>query len=79
MRDGVKLLADHFAPVGQAIGTVLSPLAAAIYAVPFAPHGYHVVLVRCRGTSVRESGPRRMSISVTRSANVTLQPSGPTV
>ena len=57
MRDGVELLADHYAPAGQARGTVLilrpygfDVLAAAENAVPFAARGYHVVVARCRGT-----------------------------
>lgn len=56
-RDGVELLADHFAPVGTARGTVLlrSPygfdtLAASMMAGPYATQGYHVVLARTRGT-----------------------------
>lgn len=56
-RDGVELLADHFAPVGTARGTVLlrSPygfatLAASMMAGPYATEGYHVVLARTRGT-----------------------------
>jgi putative CocE/NonD family hydrolase len=57
MRDGVELLADHYAPVGEAGGTLLvrGPygfdfVGAALNAVPFAARGYHVVLARCRGT-----------------------------
>ncbi|MCK6211624.1 CocE/NonD family hydrolase [Georgenia sp. EYE_87] len=56
MRDGVHLLADHFAPTGPAVGTVLvrTPYGAdlvsrALLVAPFAPRGYHVVLVQCRG------------------------------
>jgi putative CocE/NonD family hydrolase len=56
-RDGVELLADHYAPAGEAAGTVLlrSPygfnaLTAALFAGPYAASGYHVVLARCRGT-----------------------------
>jgi putative CocE/NonD family hydrolase len=56
-RDGVELLADHYAPVGQAAGTVLvrgpygfNSLGAALNGGPFAARGYHVVLARCRGT-----------------------------
>jgi putative CocE/NonD family hydrolase len=56
-RDGVELLADHYAPVGPAAGTVLvrgpygfNSLGAALNGAPFAARGYHVVLARCRGT-----------------------------
>lgn len=56
-RDGVELLADHFAPVGIQRGTILirSPygsdtLSAALFAGPYASRGYHVVLARTRGT-----------------------------
>lgn len=56
MRDGVHLLADHFAPTGPASGTVLvrTPYGAdlvsrAFLVAPFAPRGYHVLLVQCRG------------------------------
>ncbi|MEV6338769.1 CocE/NonD family hydrolase [Nocardia vinacea] len=57
MRDGTKLLADHYAPAGTAHGTILvrSPygrnqMQTGLYARPFAARGYHVVLARCRGT-----------------------------
>jgi putative CocE/NonD family hydrolase len=57
MRDGVTLLADHYAPAGEASGTVLirSPygataMLASLFAFPYLAGGYHVVLVRCRGT-----------------------------
>jgi putative CocE/NonD family hydrolase len=56
MRDGVELLADHYAPTGPARGTLLVrgpygfDLLSALYASPFASRGYHVVLGRCRGT-----------------------------
>jgi putative CocE/NonD family hydrolase len=57
MRDGVELLADHYAPAGEAAGTVLirSPygagaLLASLFAFPYLAGGYHVALVRCRGT-----------------------------
>jgi putative CocE/NonD family hydrolase len=57
MRDGVELLADHYAPAGPAAGTVLvrGPygfhfLFEGLTGVPFAARGYHVVLARCRGT-----------------------------
>ncbi len=57
MRDGVELLADHYAPAGTAHGTVLvrgpygrtgvnSLLSARVYAA----RGYHVLLQSCRGT-----------------------------
>jgi uncharacterized protein len=56
-RDGVELLADHYAPVGQARGTVLvrgpygfDLIGTALSGAPFAARGYHVVLARCRGT-----------------------------
>jgi putative CocE/NonD family hydrolase len=56
-RDGVQLLADHYAPVGAAAGTMLvrspygfDPLFAALIGSPYAASGYHVVLARCRGT-----------------------------
>jgi len=52
-RDGVELLADHYAPVGAAAGTVLvrspygfDPIFAALVGNPFAASGYHVVLAR---------------------------------
>lgn len=57
MRDGAKLLVDHYAPSGIARGTILvrSPygrdqMQTALYARPYAARGYHVVLARCRGT-----------------------------
>ncbi|MGQ4618856.1 CocE/NonD family hydrolase [Nocardia sp. R7R-8] len=57
MRDGAKLLVDHYAPVGAAQGTILvrSPygrnqMQTALYTRPYAARGYHVVLARCRGT-----------------------------
>jgi putative CocE/NonD family hydrolase len=57
MRDGVDLLADHYAPAGDPVGTVLvrSPygwegLNAAMYRAQFPARGYHLLLVRCRGT-----------------------------
>jgi len=57
MRDGAELLADHYAPDGEAVGTVLvrSPygwegINAALYRAQFATRGYHLLLVRCRGT-----------------------------
>jgi putative CocE/NonD family hydrolase len=56
MRDGVELLADHYAPAGPAKGTLLVrgpygfDLLSALYGSPFASRGYHVVLGRCRGT-----------------------------
>jgi uncharacterized protein len=56
MRDGVELLADHYAPTGPAKGTLLVrgpygfDLMSALYASPFASRGYHVVTGRCRGT-----------------------------
>ncbi|MEV5570177.1 CocE/NonD family hydrolase [Spirillospora sp. NPDC052269] len=57
MRDGVELLADHYAPVGDAVGTVMirSPygwegINAALYRAQFPVRRYHLLLVRCRGT-----------------------------
>ncbi|MEU0567285.1 CocE/NonD family hydrolase [Nonomuraea sp. NPDC005983] len=57
MRDGVELLADHYAPVGDSVGTVMirSPygwegVTAALYRAQFPTRGYHLLLVRCRGT-----------------------------
>lgn len=57
MRDGVELLADHYAPVGDSLGTVMirSPygwegVTAAMYRAQFPSRGYHLLLVRCRGT-----------------------------
>ena len=56
-RDGVDLLAQHWAPVGDAVGTVVvhSPygwnaLWGAVYGAPYASQGYHVLLVSARGT-----------------------------
>jgi len=56
MRDGVELLADHYAPDGEAKGTVLvrspyPPVVGLISAGTYITAGYHVVLVRCRGTA----------------------------
>src|ERR1700754_2680312 len=60
MRDGVVLLADHYAPVAEtatAVPTVLvrSPYGrgaafAAMLARPFAERGYHVLMQSVRGT-----------------------------
>lgn len=57
MRDGVRLLADHYEPTGPVRGTVLvrSPygragLFALLFARPYADRGYHVVIQSCRGT-----------------------------
>jgi putative CocE/NonD family hydrolase len=58
MRDGVELVADHYAPAGAAArGTVLirSPygragLGAIVMGRIFADQGYHVLLQSCRGT-----------------------------
>jgi putative CocE/NonD family hydrolase len=57
MRDGVELLADHYAPTGTALGTLLVrgpygrggpfPL---LFARMYAERGYHVVLQSVRGT-----------------------------
>ena len=57
MRDGVQLIADHYAPAGEPVGTILvrGPYGrgfpfAALYARPFAQRGYHVVFQSVRGT-----------------------------
>jgi hypothetical protein len=58
MRDGVQLVADHYAPaVSPALGTVLvrgpygrAALYALLYARVYAARGYHVLLQSCRGT-----------------------------
>jgi uncharacterized protein len=57
MRDGVRLLTDHYAPKGAAYGTVLlrSPYQRAgivphILVGLFAARGYHVIVQSCRGT-----------------------------
>lgn len=57
MRDGVELLADHYAPVGDPVGTLLVrcpygrglPITLA-FARPYAARGYHVILQSVRGT-----------------------------
>lgn len=57
MRDGVTLLADHYAPAGKAHGTLLVrgpygrgfPFALA-FARMYAARGYHVILQSVRGT-----------------------------
>jgi putative CocE/NonD family hydrolase len=59
MPDGVVLLADHYAPRGgSSLPTLLvrSPygrrgLYSALYAFPFAEHGYQVLMQSCRGTA----------------------------
>lgn len=57
MRDGVELLADHYAPVGAAAGTVLVRCpygrwlpTSLLFARLYAARGYHVVLQSVRGT-----------------------------
>lgn len=57
MRDGAVLRADHYAPVGPAVGTLLvrGPYGrgfpfALIFARPYAARGYHVVVQSVRGT-----------------------------
>jgi putative CocE/NonD family hydrolase len=57
MREGVRLLTDHYAPKGAAYGTVLmrSPYQRAgivphVLVGLFAARGYHVVVQSCRGT-----------------------------
>ena len=57
MRDGVELVADHYAPIGPARGTILvrgpygraAPISL-LFARIFADRGYHVLLQSCRGT-----------------------------
>jgi putative CocE/NonD family hydrolase len=58
MRDGVELLGDHYEPEGPAVGALLvrGPYGrglgmSLLLARPFAAHGYHVLLVSCRGTA----------------------------
>ncbi|MBS9534833.1 CocE/NonD family hydrolase [Mycobacterium sp. M1] len=58
MRDGVVLLADHYAPSSTVRGTLLvrTPYggrfpSSLIFARVYAAHGYHVVLQSVRGTS----------------------------
>ena len=57
MRDGVELVADHYAPTAAARGTILvrGPYGRAapvslLFARVFADRGYHVVLQSSRGT-----------------------------
>lgn len=57
MRDGAVLLADHYAPAGPAVGTLLvrGPYGrgfpfSLIFARPYAARGYHVVVQSVRGT-----------------------------
>lgn len=57
MLDGIELLAQHWAPAGKAVGTVVvhSPygwnaLWGAVYGAPYASRGYHVLLISARGT-----------------------------
>ena len=57
MRDGVELLADHYAPDAAPLGTILvrGPYGRAvpfstIYAQIYAARGYHVVFQSVRGT-----------------------------
>ncbi|HET9875341.1 MAG TPA: CocE/NonD family hydrolase, partial [Mycobacterium sp.] len=57
MRDGVVLLADHYAPISGAVGTLLLrgpygrgfpfPL---MFARAYAARGYHVIMQSVRGT-----------------------------
>jgi uncharacterized protein len=58
MRDGVELLGDHYAAADEGAGTVLirspygaSALVSAVFAGRYVAAGYHVLLVRCRGTA----------------------------
>lgn len=57
MRDGVELLADHYAPSTEPIGTLLvrGPYGrgfpfSLIFGAPYAARGYHVVIQSVRGT-----------------------------
>ena len=57
MRDGVHLLTDHYAPDGEALGTVVmrgpyqrSGAVPHVLVGLFASRGYHVVMQSCRGT-----------------------------
>ncbi|MEZ0364691.1 CocE/NonD family hydrolase [Mycobacterium sp. pUA109] len=57
MRDGVELLADHYAPTGDAVGTLLvrCPYGrgfpfSLVFARAYAARGYHVILQSVRGT-----------------------------
>lgn len=57
MRDGVELVADHYAPTDNTVGTLLlrGPYGRAfpfslMFAAPYAARGYHVVLQSVRGT-----------------------------
>jgi len=61
MRDGVELLADHYAPTGAAKGTLLVRGAygrgfpfSVLYTRVYAAHGYHVVMQSVRGTADSE-------------------------
>lgn len=58
MRDGVELVADHYAPTGTAKGTLLvrGPYGrgfpfSVLYTRVYAAHGYHVVMQSVRGTA----------------------------
>jgi putative CocE/NonD family hydrolase len=57
MRDGVELVADHYAPTTAAHGTVLvrgpygrTAVFSLVFARLYAARGYHVLLQSCRGT-----------------------------
>ena len=57
MRDGVELVADHYAPTGTPLGTLLvrGPYGrgfpfSLLFATAYAARGYHVVLQSVRGT-----------------------------
>jgi putative CocE/NonD family hydrolase len=57
MRDGVELVADHYAPVSPAVATLLvrGPYGrtvpySVVFARTYAERGYHVVVQSCRGT-----------------------------
>jgi putative CocE/NonD family hydrolase len=58
MRDGVELIAEHYAPTGtEPVGTLLvrGPygrgfLSSLVFAAPYAARGYHVLLQSVRGT-----------------------------
>jgi uncharacterized protein len=71
MRDGARLLADHYAPVGRPLGTILMRgpygrrgISARMPARIYASQGYHVVLQSVRGTfgSGGEFDPTRTEV-----------------
>ena len=57
MRDGVELIADHYAPAGEPVGTLLlrGPYGrgfpfSLLYGALYAARGYHVLMQSVRGT-----------------------------